>query len=160
MMMNIELLNKVTAFLWLEADMLDHNELDAWILLWEKEGTYIIPIDTTQSDYANTLNYAHDNDEMRRMRIARLESGHAISSTPRATTTRTVSRIRILSDEDNLVTVRCAQSLWEHRKETVRNYVADVEFQLLNEGDSFKIYRKVINLVNATNPLAGIGYIL
>lgn len=158
--MNIELLNQVTAFLWLEADLLDHNELDEWLDSWIKEGTYIIPIDTSQTDYVNTLNYAHDNDEMRRMRVARLESGHAISSTPRATTVRTVSRIRILDDSNDIVTVRCAQSLWEHRKESVRNYVADVEFQLKKEGDSFKIQRKVINLVNATNPLAGIGYIL
>lgn len=158
--MNIELLNHVTAFLWLEADLLDHNELDEWLTLWNKEGSYIIPIDTTQSDYANTLNYAHDNDEMRRMRIARLESGHAISSTPRATTVRTVSRIRIINTDSEITTVRCAQSLWEHRKESVRNYVADVEFQLQKKGNSFKIQRKVINLVNATNPLAGIGYIL
>lgn len=158
--MNIELLNDVTGFLWLEADMLDHNELDEWLNLWNKEGTYIIPIDTTQEDYANTLNYAHDNDEMRRMRVARLESGHAISSTPRATTVRTLSRIRIIKEEGDLVTVRAAQALWEHRKESVRNYAADVEFQLLRAEGSFKIQRKVIKLVNSTNPLAGIGYIL
>ena len=32
--MNIELLNHVSAFIWQEADMLDHGEFDAWLNLW------------------------------------------------------------------------------------------------------------------------------
>ena len=35
---NLPLLNEVTAFLWAEADMLDHSEYQEWLGLWQEEG--------------------------------------------------------------------------------------------------------------------------
>ena len=43
--MNLQLLQEVTAFIWAEGDMLDHNEYDTWLALWADKGSYIIPID-------------------------------------------------------------------------------------------------------------------
>ena len=39
--MNLQLLQEVTAFIWAEGDMLDHNEYDTWLALWADKGTYI-----------------------------------------------------------------------------------------------------------------------
>jgi 3-phenylpropionate/cinnamic acid dioxygenase small subunit len=66
----------------------------------------------------------------------------------------------VLSDEGGVVTVRCAQNLREFRKDVLKQYTADVTFQLVRDGDSFKIQRKLIQLINSTDTLAGIGYIL
>ena len=60
--MNLQLLQEVTAFIWAEGDMLDHNEYDTWLALWADKGTYIIPIDPKEEDFENTLNsvsYTH-----------------------------------------------------------------------------------------------------
>ena len=35
MKINLPLLNEVTAFLWVEADMLDHGEYQDWLNLWQ-----------------------------------------------------------------------------------------------------------------------------
>jgi len=42
----------------------------------------------------------------------------------------------------------------------LKHYTADITFELARDGDSFKIQRKLIHLINSTDTLAGIGYIL
>ncbi|WP_166365001.1 aromatic-ring-hydroxylating dioxygenase subunit beta [Pseudomonas akapageensis] len=159
-MLNLQLLNQVSAFIWQEADMLDHSEFNEWLELWTSTATYIIPIDPLETDFENTLNYAYDDHHMRQLRVKRLTSGESISTAPRARTVRSLSRFRVLKDEGDVVTVRCAQNLREFRKDVLKHYTADITFDLVRSGDSFKIQRKLIQLINSTDTLAGIGYIL
>jgi 3-phenylpropionate/cinnamic acid dioxygenase small subunit len=158
--MNTNLITQVSAFIWQEADMLDHGEFQSWLEQWTADGLYIIPIDPLETDFLNTLNYAYDNHAMREKRVYRLGSGESISTVPTARTIRTTSRFRILEDSADRVTVRCAQNLCEFKKETIRHYSADVTFELVKVGDSFKIDRKIIRLINADDALQGIAYIL
>ena len=161
MKINLPISNEATAFLWAEADMLDHGEYQDWLNLWQEEGVYIIPIDPTLTDYENHLNYAYDNNEMRRLRVERLQNGEAISTSPKANIVHTVSRIRILQEDGEVVVVRAAMNLREFRKEHLRHYTADLIFHLVKDADSgFKIQRKVVNLINSTDNLAGISYII
>lgn len=161
MKINLSLLNEVTAFIWTEADMLDHGEYQAWLDLWHEHGKYIIPIDPAFTDYENHLNYVYDDHHMRKLRVERLMNGEAISTSPKANTVRDLSRIRILQEQDNQVVLRCAQNLREFRKQNLRHYTADVLYHLSREGEGqFKIDRKIVNLVNSTDTLAGISYIL
>ncbi len=158
--MNIDLLNRATAFLWAEGDMLDHTEYADWLKLWTDTGLYIIPIDPNETDHENTLNYAYDDAQMREKRTTRLLSGEAISSAPLARTVRSVSRVRLLAEDGDKVTVRCAQDLREFRKDRFRQHTADVTYELVKAGDGFLIERKVIRLINSTDTLTAVGYIL
>ena len=56
--------------------------------------------------------------------------------------------------------MRCAQNLREFRKDVLKQYTADITFELQREGEGFRIQRKLIQLINSTDTLAGIGYIL
>ena len=158
--MNLQLLNQVTAFIWIEGDMLDHGDFDTWLNLWSEKGTYIIPIDPKEVDFENTLNYAYDDHHMRQLRIQRLTGGESISTSPQPQTVRSLSRFRVLFESDEEVTVRCAQYLREFRKDSLKNYSADIVYELERVSDTFKIQRKLIRLINADDALAGIGYIL
>lgn len=158
--MNIELLQQATAFIWQEADMLDHTEYAAWLKLWTENGVYVIPIDPRETDFENTLNYAYDDRQMREKRVARLIGGEAISSAPVARTVRSVSRLRLLAQDGEQLTVRCAQDLREFRKDRFRQHTADVTYHLLRQGESFLIERKVIQMINSTDTLTAIGFIL
>lgn len=161
MKIDVNLVNEVTAFIWSEADMLDHSEYRTWLSLWEEQGLYIIPIDPVLTDYENHLNYAYDNHHMRQLRVERLENGEAISTSPKANTIRSLSRVRILQNDNHEIILRCAQNLREFRKENLRHYTADVTYHLVRDGEQgFKIRRKIINLINSTDTLAGISYIL
>lgn len=161
MKIDLNLLSEVTAFIWAEADMLDHSEHETWLKLWNEKGVYIIPIDPNLTDYENNLNYAYDDHHMRQLRVERLKNGEAISTAPKANTVRSVSRVRILKDDEDEIVLRCAQNLREFRKENLKHYTADVIFHLQRDEESgFKINRKIINLVNSTDTLSGISYIL
>ncbi|AIR90688.1 aromatic-ring-hydroxylating dioxygenase subunit beta [Pseudomonas cremoricolorata] len=158
--MNLQLLNEVTAFIWQEGDMLDHGEYTEWLNLWAEKGTYIIPINPKETDYENTLNYAYDDHHMRELRVQRLIGGESISTSPQPRTVRTLSRFRILGEDGQTLTVRCAQNVREFRKESLKHYSADLTYTLLRSESGLKIQRKVISLINSDDALAGIGYIL
>jgi 3-phenylpropionate/cinnamic acid dioxygenase small subunit len=158
--MNLPLLNSVTAFVWAEADMLDHAEFAPWLDLWTPTGSYIVPIDADTTDFDNTLNYAHDNGDMRAKRVARLTNGESVSTQPPARTVRSVSRLRVISQNGDTVVLRGAQDLRDFRKDAYHQHTADITWTLVANGDSWKIQQKVIRLINSTDTLTGIGYIL
>lgn len=157
--MNLPLLNSVTAFVWAEADMLDHGEFAAWLDLWVPAGQYIVPIDPDTTDFDNTLNYANDNASMRRLRVERLTSGESVSTQPPARTVRSVSRLRVLSQDGDTVTLRGAQDLRDFRKDKFHQHTADVTWTLVAHGDSWRIQRKVVRMINSVDTLSAVGYI-
>lgn len=159
-MTDLSLLNQVTAFISIEADMLDFEEYNEWLDLWSDTGVYVVPIDPKETDFANTLNYAYDKAEMRRLRVNRLLSGEAVSTQTTDKTVRGLSRFRILEDNDSHVTVRCAMYLSECRHGNLKSYPADVTYKLMKTDNDFRIEEKVIRLQNSDAYLSSIGYIL
>ncbi|MCO5978711.1 aromatic-ring-hydroxylating dioxygenase subunit beta [Ideonella oryzae] len=157
--MNLPLLNSVTAFVWAEADMLDHGEFAAWLDLWVPAGQYIVPIDPDTTDFDNTLNYANDNATMRRLRVERLTSGESVSTQPPARTVRSVSRLRVIAHDGDTVTLRGAQDLRDFRKDKFHQHTADVTWTLVAHGDSWRIQRKVVRMINSVDTLSAVGYI-
>lgn len=151
---------EVAAFIDLEADLLDFQEFRQWLDLWTEDGIYVVPIDPQTEDFENTLNFAYDHAEMRRLRVARLVGGEAISTETTSKTVRSVSRLRILAEEGDTVTARCAQFIAENRHGNLKTYPADVTYTLRRSGDGFKMVRKVVRLLNAGHHLSSIGYIL
>jgi 3-phenylpropionate/cinnamic acid dioxygenase small subunit len=154
-------LDQAMAFVWLEADLLDHCLYDEWLALWTRGGRYVVPVDPTATDFENTLNYAYDDHDMRLKRIDRLVSGKSISASPVARTVRMLSRFRLLDSAEgpDYCDLRCAQMLTEFRRGRERVHTADVTFRLVAEPAGLRIDQKVVRLIN-TEALSGIGYIL
>ena len=148
-------------FIWLEADLLDQKDYASWLTLWDVDGKYIIPIDPDETDFKNSLNYAYDGAAMRDMRVRRLSSGQSISATHAANTLRTVSRFRRLEDDaDGNICIRCAQNLVQYKFDKHGIYAANVTWSLRPDGDSFKIVQKIVRLINSTDALAGMTFLL
>ncbi|AWY01600.1 hypothetical protein A8139_17730 [Marinomonas primoryensis] len=156
---NTDLVNKVTAFIWYEADLLDHKEYQTWLSLWDDKGLYIVPTDNSETEYESTLNLALDNAAMRRMRVARLESGESVSASAVSTTVRMMSRVRVLEETADLVVVRCAMTLNELRHGSLVTYPADLEYRLKPTAEGFVIDRKVIKLMHADGFLRTVSFI-
>ncbi|MGJ4748663.1 aromatic-ring-hydroxylating dioxygenase subunit beta, partial [Leptospira sp. SA-E8] len=131
-----------------------------WLGLWKDDGLYIVPIDPKETDYENTLNYAYDDAKMRKMRVQRLVGGESISTSPDPRTVRMASRFRITEQNGDTLTVRCAQFLTDFRKENQRQYTANLIYTLQREGESFRIAKKIVKLINSDDVLKTIGYIL
>lgn len=159
MSLDLALVNKLTAFIWYESDLLDHREYQTWLSLWNDGGHYIVPADLEETDYESTLNLAFDDADMRRMRVARLESGESVSAMSATVTVRMVSRVRVLDASDDKIVVRCAQILNELRHGKLITYPADVEFILTPKGESYSIERKVVKLLHAEGYLRTVSFI-
>ena len=155
---DLALLQKVSAFLWAEADLLDAKEYDAWLALWLTDGFYTLPIGEGD-DFDNQLNLCHDNDRMRRDRIQRFQQGFSISSAPPARTVRTVSRFVIESVEGDTVTVSSAEHVIEDKFGRQRIWGANVKHTLVASGDGFRIRAKVVRLLNSDGMLNSFSYL-
>lgn len=154
-----ELFAQVSQFINYEADLLDHKSYQEWLDLWTDTGLYIIPTDLNETNYLDTLNLALDNSAMRRMRVARLESGESVSAIAAGNTVRMMSRVHILEATDELVTVRCAMTLNELRHGTLVTYPASIQYKLIPTVDSFKLEQKVIKLLHADGFLRTVSFI-
>ncbi|MEC9262092.1 MAG: aromatic-ring-hydroxylating dioxygenase subunit beta [Pseudomonadota bacterium] len=156
---NPQLTLAVTAFLNLEADMLDNKEYHDWLELWNDDGFYIVPVDHDVTDYSAAVNVAYDDKEMRELRVARLTSGDAVSTVGAEKTVRTVSGVRVLSEDNNLIAARYKYCLFENNKNGIRQFPATVEVKLSPLGDTFKIVEKVVKVMKSAQHLTTINYL-
>jgi 3-phenylpropionate/cinnamic acid dioxygenase small subunit len=147
-------------FVSLEADLLDHACYEEWLALWTAGSRYVVPIDPAATEFEDALNYAYDDHEMRRKRAERLVSGQSISASPVARTVRLLSRFRMLETDGEHCELRCAQLLTEHRRGRDRTYAANLFYRLVREAGALKIDQKIVRLINSTEALGGISYIL
>lgn len=153
-------LSDAVALLWREADMLDRQDYDDWLDLWTGDGLYVVPIEQGDDDFANRLNYAYDDADMRRMRVARLKSSHSISALTAARTVRTVSRFVVKAERDGELDIRAAQLLVEHKRDARRTLAANLDVTVRATESGLKLAKKVIWLVNSEDAVHGMGYLL
>ncbi|BFM09554.1 aromatic-ring-hydroxylating dioxygenase subunit beta [Halioxenophilus aromaticivorans] len=158
-MLDTQLTAAVTAFLSLEADLLDFKDYDAWLDLWQESGLYIVPVDHNAQDFSAVLNVAYDDAEMRRLRVQRLSSGEAISTALAKPTVRTLSRVRVLASGSEEVHVRAACCLYEDNKNGVRSYPINLEYKLVPTEGSFKIQEKIARVMQSDQHLTTISYL-
>lgn len=144
-----------------EADCLDHREYREWLDLWTEDGLYTIPIGDEGKDLADALNYAYDDAAMRRMRVARLTSGESMSARDASNTLRNLSRFRLLGDAGpGTAVIRCAQHLVEYRRGRFRDYPANVTYTLRRDASGIRLAAKSVRLINSTDALAGMSFLL
>ena len=97
---------------------------------------------------------------MRKIRIERLTSGHAISAADAAATIRTVSRFVPVHLSDELVEINSAQVLVGYKRQQHTLFVANVTHRLRFTAQGPKIEQKVIRLINSMDSLNALGFLL
>jgi 3-phenylpropionate/cinnamic acid dioxygenase small subunit len=146
--------------IWREAQMLDRNDYRAWLDLWDAAGTYVIPIDPGTTDFAATLNYAFDDHHMRELRVQRMTSGYSASAADAARTVRTVSRFTLSSDATDVVEVNSAQVIVACKRGATTIFAADLLHKISFANGQPRILEKVIRLIDSTDALSAIGFLL
>ena len=147
-------------FIWREAEMLDRRDYRAWLGLWDTSGFYVVPIDPQTTDYAATLNYAYDDHDMREKRVQRMTSGYSASASDAARTVRTVSRFTLTSDAADVVEVKSAQVIVACKRGTSTIFAADLTHKISFATGEPRLLEKVIRLIDSTEALSAIGFLL
>ncbi|MEX3973360.1 aromatic-ring-hydroxylating dioxygenase subunit beta [Paraburkholderia caribensis] len=147
-------------FIWREAEMLDRRDYRAWLDLWDPSGFYVVPIDPEATDFAATLNYAYDDQHMRELRVQRMVSGYSASASDAARTLRTVSRFTLTSDAADVVEVKSAQVIVAYKRGASTIFAADLTHKISFATGEPRLVDKVIRLIDSTEALSAIGFLL
>jgi 3-phenylpropionate/cinnamic acid dioxygenase small subunit len=147
-------------FIWREAEMLDRRDYRAWLDLWDASGFYVVPIDPDTTDYAASLNYAYDDHDMREKRIQRMTSGYSASVADAARTVRTVSRFTLTSDAADVIEVKSAQVIVAYKRGVSTTFAADLTHKISFASGEPRLLEKVIRLIDSTEALSAIGFLL
>ncbi|WP_341312126.1 aromatic-ring-hydroxylating dioxygenase subunit beta [Paraburkholderia sp. IMGN_8] len=146
--------------IWREAELLDRKDYRQWLSLWDAAGFYVVPIDPQATDFAATLNYAYDDQDMREKRVQRMTSGYSASASDAARTVRTVSRFTLTSDTSDEVEVSSAQIVVAYKRGTSTLFAADLTHRISFASGEPRIVQKVIRLIDSTETLSAIGFLL
>ncbi|WP_176052491.1 aromatic-ring-hydroxylating dioxygenase subunit beta [Paraburkholderia caribensis] len=147
-------------FIWREAEMLDRRDYRAWLDLWDPSGFYVVPIDPQATDFAAALNYAYDDQHMRELRVQRMVSGYSASASDAARTVRTVSRFTLTSDAADVVEVKSAQVIVAYKRGASTIFAADLTHKISFATGEPRLVDKVIRLIDSTEALSAIGFLL
>ena len=80
---------------------------------------------------------------------------------PHSTTLHNVSNVRIVKNEDDVVSVKCNFSTYRTKREMLDNYVGVTEYKLVKENNELKIQeKKVILKFEALRPHGKVSIIL
>lgn len=153
-------LARAIEFIWREAEMLDRRDYRAWLDLWDASGFYVVPIDPQATDFAATLNYAYDDQHMRELRVQRMVSGYSASASDAARTVRTVSRFTLTSDAADVVEVKSAQVIVAYKRGVSTIFAADLTHKISFATGEPRLVEKVIRLIDSTEALSAIGFLL
>ncbi|MGT2470881.1 aromatic-ring-hydroxylating dioxygenase subunit beta [Paraburkholderia terrae] len=153
-------LARAIEFIWREAEMLDRRDYRAWLELWDASGFYVVPIDPQATDFAATLNYAYDDQHMRELRVQRMVSGYSASASDAARTVRTVSRFTLTSDTADVVEVKSAQVIVAYKRGVSTIFAADLTHKISFASGEPRLVEKVIRLIDSTEALSAIGFLL
>ena len=154
-------LQEAAEFVWREADLLDRYDYKPWLAMWTEGGLYVIPIERDAGiDYADALNIAYDDAEMREARVKRLRSGFSMSSAPPARTARTASRFVRTAETADGLEIRCAQHIVEYKFERTRILAADMTYRLVRREGGLRLDYKEVRLINSDEYVWGIGYLM
>jgi 3-phenylpropionate/cinnamic acid dioxygenase small subunit len=144
-------------FLFHEARLLDTGQLEAWLELFTEDATYWLPLERDQKDALETSSIIHDDRTLLELRVRQARHPRAHARLPLARTVHQIGNIEINESENDETMVHSTLVLVEFRSEKQRVWGALVEHRLRRAGDSFRIARKRVDLVNSEGELDGIA---
>lgn len=160
-MSTTDLRRAVEDFLYEEARLCDEHEYAAWEALWTDDATYWVPAaGGLNTDPKRQVSYIYDNRVRLRTRIGALLSGEKFSQQPKSGLSRVISNV-VLGDRESNGDVRVVANfvLLESRRE-VLTWGGRVHYRLRPHETTFKLVEKKIILVNHTEPMRKMSFLL
>jgi 3-phenylpropionate/cinnamic acid dioxygenase small subunit len=148
---------KVEDFLVHEARLLDTGQLEAWLDLYTEDAIYWLPLERDQKEALETSSIIHDDRTLLELRVKQARHPRAHARLPLARTVHQISNIFVKETEEKEIQVHSTLVLVEFRSEKQRVWGALVEHRLRRAGESFRIARKRVDLVNSEGELDGIA---
>jgi benzoate/toluate 1,2-dioxygenase subunit beta len=150
----------VEDFLYEEAACADAHDYPAWLSLWAEDGRYWAPANDDDADARLHVSLLNEDYEALKLRALTLGEGFVHAQAPRPRISRTIANVRIRELDEGLVEARAVFDLTSFRRQTFEFFAGRLVYRLRPEGDSFKIVRKEIYLVNNDGHLPNMTFLL
>lgn len=145
-------------FLVHEAQLLDDARFDDWLALFTLNAWYWVPSEPGQDNPHNTVSLIYDDRRLLETRVRRLASPRIYSQEPRSRTSRIVTNVGYGDPVENesICVIRSKFQLVEFRRNAQTLFAGTLHHHLLQEGNSFRIAGKRVDLVNCDGPMDGL----
>ena len=147
-------------FLYHEARLLDAQRYEQWLELFTEDATYWVPLEQGQKDPYETSSIIHDDRTLLELRVKQIRHPRAHARQPIARTVHQVGNVVQLGEANGELDIGSTLTVVEFRNQKQRVYGALVEHRLRPHGNTFRISRKRIDLVNSEGELDGIAILL
>jgi len=157
-----DLRDKVTDFLYAEAELLDEREFVRWFELFDDDCTYWVPAGADEPDPSRTVSLVYDTHATLSERVWRFEGGLAYAQQPASVTSHLISNVVVdavtAEAGSTLVSVHSRFLVSEFRGDVVTPYAGRYDHVLVVGADGgFRIRSKRVALIGRNGHLGNLG---
>lgn len=136
---------KVEDFLYADAELLDAWSLNEWFANFTPDCTYLVPsTDRPEGDPITDLFFVRDDHFLLSQRVEALLNGKAWAESPRSTTHRMLSNVRVKQNEDGSIEAKANLIVHRSSNGQLDLYPAFLTLDLIRGGTAgFLIRRRV-----------------
>lgn len=142
----------VEDFLFLEADLLDRANWQAWFALFTDDAWYWVPGRPGQTDPLNEVSLIYDDIATLQVRVNRMEHPAHHANRPPVRSGHHVSNVRVVGLVDGGCRVASRLLMVERRGDVQRTFSAAVEHGLRLVDGRIRIAWKKVELIDADGP--------
>lgn len=148
----------IEQFLYLEARLLDEKRWDEWEALFVEDGEYWVPASHGQPDPVNHVSIMYEKTLLRAVRLKRYRHPNAMSLQPVPYSVHAVSNVMLDSydEKKGVCEVNSRFVMLEHRRGITNTYGGAYNHTLDVDGDTFRIRKKKVELINCDGVLSNI----
>lgn len=158
MSINESLFRHIEAFIYHEAELLDNQQYDQWLALWDEQASYQMPVRVThtkrQKDQEFQQNFGHfdETKEMLAMRIKRLSTSTAWAEDPPSRTRHFVTNLRISPLDENQYELKTNLMLYRNRSDNAGHDLLSAERHdiIHKTNGQWQLLKRVIYIDQAT----------
>jgi 3-phenylpropionate/cinnamic acid dioxygenase small subunit len=148
-----DLQREVEQFLYLQAELLDAKQWQAWMDLFDELGVYWMPVERSQTEWEGSPSIFAEDKLMMEIRKGRVTHPNAWSQAPMWETNHLVSHIAIEAADAQRIQVRSRFHMMELRRDTVRHFGGSYRHTLVRDAaGALRIRLQRVDLFNGQAP--------
>lgn len=152
--------NRVTQFLYHEADLMDEHRFDEWLALWSEELLYWVPCNADDIDPRRQVSLMYDNRAALEDRLARLKSPSAHSQIPRSRLRRVLSNIVVSQNTGGEIEATSNFILAESRHHRQNLFAGKSIHTLIDGPEGLSMAQKKVLLIDNDDYINNLSFIV
>jgi len=160
LLVDFDLREQVSEFIYREARLQDTHAYDDWEALWTDDALYWIPANGDDPDPEREMSIIYDNRSRIALRIKQLHTGKRHTQTPRSRLGRIVSNIEVAKCDGDDVHVRANAMVFESNLRGDTVWATRNEYLLRKADGGLRMARKKVVLVNNDRPIYTLSFLI